>query len=473
MRITKTWLFVAQGAATVLVAVSLWLLPGASPLSTLAAMAGVWGVVAAVYRRQGVTSPGGWLTLLAAATALAVGLVANVYVMTGACGGDTAHPALTNFDVGRYFQSAQWIASGGEEGYFENHHAVGYSLLIAALWKITGVTIVAPMVVNMLLMLLTVVMAGTLTRLLLSGVTPWSDARLTLAGMVATVAVTQFFFSGAVLLKEALTGFCLVASALAVKLMAVKPRRWWAVAAFVAAAALLAVVRDAWIALPAAFAVVGGLTSRGRRRAAAVSLVSLAVVWAVCRLSLPELCPEALSGRITANLTGDFLGDQSWRGAYYGLLRDIDYFNLPFWRRLLWLPVTSAMQFLVPLPWHFARDAAAVATMPLMKISYPWYLLGGLILYYLGACLRRAPRRLSALTAVAVFFWLCFAWLAAGTMSRYAAALTPLLAPAAVYVAATSLGRRGFRRWAAFYAAALAVALVSIYFVQQSTMFVP
>ena len=156
----------AQLGYLLIVALTLILLPGASFFPTLIAMAGVWIVTALCYQATAARNSAGWWTLLIAATALAVGVIANIHFFTAAQGAETTAPVLQNIDARANFDSAQSLLGLGDAAH--SPRSLGYPLFISAIWHITGITIVAPIIINMLMILLTAITCGTITVRLLS-----------------------------------------------------------------------------------------------------------------------------------------------------------------------------------------------------------------------------------------------------------------------------------------------------------------
>ncbi len=463
----KKHLFViAQGVALALVVAALMALPGLSLLPSVAVFAVVWVMIAMVYKKTGCVSSLGWYTLLVSATLLAVGVVANVHFFTIANGGTISSPIVENPDMERYLNAAMWW-NDHSTGYLWSRNSAGYGVVVCGLWKLTGVSIFTPLVVNMLAMLLTVIGAGVLTRQLLSGHTDWDDSKVAAGGMVAAACVTQFLFGGTLLLKEALTSLCLVSSAIGV--VAISRRGDWGrgLPLFVVSAILLGVLRHWWVVIP-----ISGLMLAIRRDLRHnLVLFGTGVVAVACWQGLDVLLFDGIKSVdmthiVAGNRESSFIYDHSWRSAYTDFLISIRYFELPAWQQALWLPVTGLTQFLIPFPWNFLGDSTFPPTGVAIKFSYPWYLFGGVFVYYLLGKLRHSPRMLLGISLWAFVFWLGFAWLSAGTVSRYGATLVPLLAPAVVYVVASSMERKSFKVWCAGYAIMLIITLMVAYTLQ-------
>lgn len=463
----KVTFIAAQALSLTLVAVVLSALPDVPSLPTLAASAAVWGVTFAAYRFAGHGTVAGRYWLLALTLVLCVGVVLNYHLLTTAQGVSPRLPLFHNFDMARYYYGATFV-SGTGEGYLESRNAMGYAVVISMLWKLTGWSLLSPLMLNALAALLTVVFSGVLTRRLLAGAVARSGEWLMTAGMVAAGSVCYLTFSGTLLMKESLTALSLVVAALSVLMLRRGRAAAWAGALlFVGSCAVIGILRHHWVVIPVVGLLVAAVGGDWRRwlTVGAVGVVAVAVC--LCCENLILTASDATMHIPDVNqLEDNFIIPSTERDAYYQMLGRIGYFNGPWWRRLLWLPLTAVVQFLTPFPWNFAKEIGSSVTLAAVKFSYPWYVVGGLTLYYWWRCARRSPSLLLMVTAWAALFWLGFAWFCGGTVSRYAYNLVPLLVPAAVYAFACGYGTKGFRRWAVVYSIMIAVALASAYVIQ-------
>ncbi len=470
MKMRKLTYPVAQLLALAVLVAVIARLPHVPLVAMAAASVAVWGVVVAAYVRAGNTTDIGRYWLLALTTALCVGVALN-YNQLAASGPSPLLPQFGNSDMARYYYGATFISDTGE-GYLEGRNALGYAVVIAGLWKLTGCTLLSPLMLNVLAALLTIVLTGALTRYLLTGRCGRSDEWLMTAGMIASGSVCYLTFSGTLLMKESLTALSFAVAVLsALRLRADSTRKGFLTGAmlFVASCVAVGVLRHGWVIMPLAVLSVA-FWGCGWRRRLAVGAVGVAVVgvcfccesmlrhWYGVTIHIPDI--DRLSDAFTSPSAG--------RDAYYTLLERVGYFSGPWWERMLWLPMTAAVQFLTPFPWNFTREISTSVTLAAVKFSYPWYAVGGALFYYWGRCVRRSPHALSIITALAMLFWLGFAWFSGGTVARYAYNLVPMLAPAAVYAVAVGVGSRGFGRWAVIYSIVLAAALVSAYLIQHS-----
>ena len=464
---------IAQTVDAAIVLGALLLLPGADTATTMAAMLAVWGITASVYRITPYRDTAGWWTLLVATTFLAVGVIANTHYFTEVSGGTTSDPVLNNCDSRGYFLDALHH-SGMDKGVPESATRRGYGLLISSLWKITGITIVSPLVLNMLMILLTIIISGGITYRLSGGKGCGTTHGKASLAMIMTASVCYFLNSGTVLLKEA--GISLAMSLIALGLTSTiagdspiraKERIPYTIA-FIAGLALLGVFRHTFILI----ATLGTIllmrwNNPPRLKQSFLFLALGAAAWGIMTL-LTRSDISGIAGGVVdgAAVQSSFFYDNDQHRFYNNLVGD--YLQLPAWKRILMLPMSAVTQFLVPFPWNFSRDITFGYTLAYAHIAYPWYIIGGIILFFIFTGWRTAPSRLRRFVVTGVILWLVPAYLFAGTVSRYALPMLPMLIPAAVHVITTCRNSKPFRIWGLCYTALIAVTLIVCHYLQQS-----
>lgn len=460
----------AQLGYVLLVIVALIIFPGASFFPTLLAMIGVWVVVSIVYQRMPWRSGVGWWTLLVVATIMAIGVILNIHCFTEQVGATTEFPLLLNADSLRFYNDALYTI-GSPQGIptdLKNH---GYGLLISWLWSITGVTIVSPIVVNMFSMLLSIILCGGIAWRMLRGETGKSGRWIASCAMVMSASVCYFLNSGTLLLKEALLilAFSLIGFAMT-SLVKYSPRRSANIKMmimFAIGVIIIAFLRYNYLFMPIVGAVILVKWQRRHLSMGAILMSICAIGWIVSIL----FYSTALVLDTTVNIIGgERLGDAFFSGdpqhdAYNGIVDG--YLSFPWWKKVLYLPLSAAVQYLIPLPWGFTDDVHFGYTLAYAHISYPWYAVGGLILYYIIGGARRSPDVLRRMTFWGILMWLVPAFLFAGTVSRYALPMLPLLIPAAVYVVAMWKSFATLKRWIWCYSILLVIGLIGGYVVQK------
>ncbi len=477
MILTNRTFLIAQCGYLLLVLMALLLMPGASVVPTLLAMVGVWIVVSIVYNSTPWKNNVGWWTLLVVLTILSIGIVANVHYYTVCSGGTTQLPILHNPDAFKFYYDALYTVghSAGVAADVKNH---GYGMLISWLWSITGVTIVAPIVLNMLFVLIGIVMCGGIAYRVLRGQTPRNDCWIATCAMLMASSVCYFLNSGTLLLKEA--GLIFSFSLIAYVIVSISEQKVHnlriikLLVLFFVGAVLLTILRFNFLIM-----VVVGIVmmTRWKKRNIVLSCILLALC-VCCWLGeslfmyndysqMPQVATQIVGGK---GLNGCFFVGNEDHESYNLILEG--YLGYPLWKKTILLPMTAAVQYLIPLPWGFCDDIHFGYTLAYAHISYPWYVIGGLILYFIVFEMRRASIQFQCLVGWGGLMWLVPAFLFAGTVSRYALPILPLIIPAAVYVVAKwhELNRLKLKMWCLCYGVLLVVGLLLGYIVQKGVL---
>ena len=471
MSVKKCVFLGAQCVYALLVLLALLAFPGASVVPTLLAMLAVWFIVAICYKYIPWKSEVGWWTLLASTSILAVGVIANVHYFTTYSGATTQLPLLHNPDAWRYYYDALSIM-GDANGVPCELKSHGYGLIISWVWQLTGITIVSPLVLNMLLILFSIIVSGGIAWRLLHGVTSKSGQWIASCAMIMTASVCYFLNSGTLLLKEAgvIFAFSLIGFSLISQNETSLPK-WTDVVLFFIGAVLMAMLRTNYLIMP----IVGVAILLRWNKWCIIKASTMLVITVACWIGVSawlyssyseasEIASKIMSGY---GLNNSFFLDNLDHRTYNAIVEG--YFDFPWWKKVLFLPMSAAVQYLIPLPWGFCDDIQFGYSLAYAHISYPWYLVGGLILYFVVCHMRKAPRTLARFIMWGGLMWLVPAFLFAGTVSRYALPMLPILVPGAVYVVAKwrEFNKSQLKWWFGIYALLLFVGLIAGYIVQK------
>lgn len=456
--------FVSIAVATaLLVAVSMCVLPGA-PVWSLAGFVAVAAVAQTVYiRRCGGATPTGAYVLLAVSALLAVGIIANVHYYTAVSGETDAAPVLRNTDALRNWNDAMSILGVGTGESAASTFGM-YSAVIGAVLSVTGVSITAALIVSMTMTLMSVICVG---------VTAWrltADRRVSALSMASCAAVCYFLASGTLLIKDAwvIAAFALAATGLA---SAAKGDSRRMIVPLIVSAVMLLLSRPNMLGAIIVGVVICVSAARISERRYRVYLSATAVVLVCATLWVIaghcEITPEA-KGVIGLGQQNHWVRyDAPNQMAYYNIIGD--YTSLAAWQKVLLMPVSAAVQYLIPFPWNWCRDVVFGPTSLYAHIAYPGYLFGITVLYYLVRRRRRQPdRALLLLTLWGVLCWLIPCYLFGGTISRYGLVAVPLLSPAVATVIARP--DKKLYRWTGWCAALLVVVLIVCYILQTRQM---
>ena len=476
-RLHNQWLIALELVALLLVVgVSAWLFPAIQAVQMTAALAVAYVVPRWLYHRGHHASPVGHAVLLVAALWLAAIALPCVWSATVGSGASFAMPQLHG-DASDYYD---WALAHYDGSAVEPKVTFwGYSIMILALWHVLGVSIIWPVAANVMATLITIVMAGKLAARLVK-----SDNKRAATLTMALLTVMGYFMSqGAQMLKEpwVYLAITLIAHGLCPNRNCNRALCIMHCALIYALGCLiLAAVRAKYINFLFIGIVMMMLADsspqphlkRGVSRVA-VSLHSTLFRggWGALMLAITLACwllGMAMTDHYTViqqvnNVTGQ--GGMSWIFAPQGVYQQLlgDYFHYPAWKKLLCLPLTCGVQWIIPFPWlPEGHSATWLSIAPRLRLG--WYVVSGVVLYFY---LFRSWRRGWLWVAWAWFPMVCYAGIAymtAGTVSRYILAFQPWWMALAAVTLLTCWRQRNFRLFMLAYLAAITTTLIICHF---------
>ena len=350
----------------------------------------------------------------------------------------------------------------------------GFPLIMLGLWKVFGLSVVWPQALNLMCTLTSVVLTGMTTRRLLSHRVSQSPRTLVIGGIVLSSLLLYFLMLGTSMLKEgsiflsvSLAGFVLAALAAPDE----ERHHWWRdLLLFVLACAPLALVRTTFLYFIALGVVIIVLPTW--RRDWRPALVMLAAVGASLLLgnylsaySFDRHAEIASGGW---NMQRFYVMSESQQ-FYHDLLNY--YFLYSPWHKLIMLPLTMSVQFIIPFPWVYYETPSFLNV--LSRMTYGWYFVGGTALfYYLFISWRRG-------SGMGIWPWwpaasfAVIAYVMAGSVARYVTPIEPLFVPVAMYVLcriAEGRWRKAYTVWCIIFVVLVAAVLVLCLEVQQGTI---
>ena len=454
-----------QSAASVAVAIAAFALCGsAGGLQLSLSLPVVAAISIAIHRHLLHGSRAGEWVLSITAMVMALGITLNTYYFTSVLSGTLDAPVLLNSDSLRYFTYAEYLLEGDSPAAFGDF--LGIPIITAALWAVLGKSIVWALAACMLLTLVAISLSGRLAAILLRHSEPSSAL-----AMALTAAVCHFTGQGMVLLKEPLIYFAFLLTAIPLAHFYMGNRiSARLIVTFVVGCILTALVRSHalhFIALGLIMFLPLQFTRKRILHAAGAAVCIFACVAGGGYLSHTgtEKHSNIVSG--SGSMPEAYLGDDSRYDGYKSLLGD--YYNRPIYQRIALLPATAAVQYAVPFPWNFVRDTEFGYSQAWNHITWPWYAIGCIILFYFIWLWRKksTPLRLWALWAA--ICWLIPAYLFGGSVSRYVMPFIPILVPLALVVIGELRSHRHitpFKWWATSYAVVLILALTACFFIQ-------
>lgn len=409
---------------------------------------------------------GQWV-ILVLTLVMSAGITANIWQFTTGMGGSLENPVLLNCDSARYYNYALKLYHGFELP--DDFAYLGYPYLIMLLWKLTGINIVAPLLLNMVLTLLSVVISGEISRRLLKDKFPGSDRQIGGIAVMMTGMVCYYIGSGMVVLKEStiFMGFALCGYSLIIFQEKYSCNR--------------TVAKDLLLFVIGAFIVVFTRTTYCYLLFVAVVLFSgwykkikLGLIFGAALMIIYIIGLNCASYGIDEHVNiiqGTNMTDSNYLNSAQQPYIDIigDYFNYSSIERILLLPLSAAIQYLVPFPWNYMRDTPFGYSLIYSHISYGWYLVGCVILFYYLFAIWKSGSELICWALWTLFCYLVPAYMFAGTVSRYMLPFIPLLVPAGVYVIMklkADCYRLPFKYWVYSYSIVMSLVLGVCYYIQ-------
>ena len=312
----------------------------------------------------------------------------------------------------------------------------GFSLMILVLWKIFGLSVIWPQAMNMMFTMLSVVFTGMMTRRVLAHRISVSPRTIVLCAMPLMCLLFFYITSGVTILKEGPSYLSIAMGGYALSSMvaADDERRhlWRDIAIFALACLLMAVVRTTFLYFLALGVVVMTLPNWRRDWVLALCLLVLIAILMVIGNYFAAYSfnrhAEILDGGW--NMQRAFNTDKAYNKSFLGF-----YFLYSPWHRILMLPITMAMQFILPfpVPWVPESDEPYLLCF-FTRMTYGWYLFGGTALFYCLFVSWRRHDNIGVWPWWPIIVYMCMAYVMGGTMARYMLPFQPLMVPMVLYV---------------------------------------
>lgn len=457
MKKTAVVFSTAVAACFIAVALVAYALPGAGIGVSVAAYAVIIAAALATLRASGIDSIATRSIALVSSTLSTILVIINVNYFTVATGHTVADPLLQNFDAMRDWSWACHMAFGDDQ---PDLFVSGMSYATAGILWLFGRSIAYPIFFVSLCYAIAIVMIGSIAYRL-------TDRRDVATTAMVMGAMMCFLLAHSSVLVKDLPVTCTTAIIVDRIVCIYRQRRSLNIkdiALLTPTLALLLILRhnmSFMIAVGCALFLIGAAP---RTR---LSLITLAVTvliggQIVNRVVMPS--PDNIINTISADECAlMILNDEATR-PWDNIVGD--YTQLPFYTKLLWLPVSVAIQFLLPFPWGFERHVCYGPGVAVAHVSYFWYLAGALILYWIFARARKAPRSRQLLIAWGVVLTIITAYMSSGRIARYCLPYLPMLLPAAALVVTDCRRQRSLWIWLSVFAILLAAVLIICYSMQ-------
>lgn len=440
-----------------LIGIALCIFPGAPLWSSLFQMLGILVITLFVYRKVcPETAAGRWI-LLAVWTILGIGFAANVWYFTTYSGGTLEDPVLYNDDASKVWKQLILLRNGLE---FDGIRMARYALLISWIECGSTPTINSLIMNNILVTLLTIVITGAFTAQICGDNDLSYRRKISTLSMGLISAVCYFVASGVIIIKDAPMCLTMASILYALSLLThgnYRYRPWILLVIFIPIAWLVRPNLIPFIFL--AILIFAPFIQRNKWYGLCGIIILLGLLFIESKYNCytPDLIKQD-----GTSLFDIHTGDEPRLAAYETI--SPNYESLNIWQRLIRMPFSLVVQFLTPLPWAFTRDIVFGPSMIYAHISYPWYLIGGIVLFYIFRCLFKSPR----LIAASVIFGLCAtmatAFVTGGTVSRYCLLWLPALIPGASWVIASGRWRKkDFKIWSIVYITGIILGLIIVF----------
>lgn len=450
--------FVGGAVSIALIATALVLWPGAGVITTAMAVAIIALTMIATWRQCPWYSREGSWALLAIMTLAIIGDIININYYTVAAGATASNPVLQNYDACRDWTCACAINYG--DVCPPEYYAGGMSYLVAGLLRIFGRSVAVPIFFD--------TWCYGLAVMLISGIgyrLAGNDRRVALATMIVTVTICYLFAQATLILKDVPLTLSMAAVVYVMASWAMDDiARPTAVQILMLVIALLliALLRQHMLVMVAVGAVLFIAGCRGDLRFIILLAAVVCLYWIWGHYVMPPAA-EAIN-TITAESHVEIVQTSGQTAPLDNLIGD--YTKLPFYVKMLLLPLSVAVQFLIPFPWNFERDIIFGPVDAVAHFGYTWYLAGALIIYWIFACMRRAGRPMELTIIWGVILTCVTAYISSGRVSRYCLPLLPLLLPAAAWVLVYCRREKALKVWLGVFAVLLAATLVICYKMQ-------
>ena len=376
-------------------------------------------------------------------------------------------------DAHRYWRVAESIYH--DTPYNRQYPYLGLPAMIMASWALFGKSLISPVCVNVCLSISSVVLMGNVTIHLLANRTRQSSAWIASMAMAATSSLFYLLSHSMQVLKEPLLAFGVATCALAVA--RIIERRdslnlfaWREIGIFSIGALIMAATRPPYVWAMIAGALLCAIYRRPRASALAMTAIGVALYGAADFISqwfTPRVLLAVVDSSHAEGFSSQFIVGPS-QIPYYNIIGD--YFTYPWWKKLLLLPFTSMVQYVIPFPWTFG-SINIDEVFP--RISLGAYIVGGTALFYIFFLSWRRNSLLTTFTAWAILCFVMPAYAVAGSVPRYVTPFQLLFVPMAIYVFAMLVEhqhRKKFTIFAVAYALVLAVTLAACYSAQADAM---
>ena len=440
-------------------------------LSVVLAMSVAYLVPRFIYSESKVSCRWGQWLLLAVATAIAFYTIYSMKVVTMNPDFTLEMPDL-NSDSGNYYS---WALShyDGRCGSPQVIYS-GVSIIMLAMWKVLGVSLVWPLALNFMCVLLTIVMTGkTAHRLLSHRFSSIAPSTIAASAMLMTSLLCFLVSQGMRIQKEAYCALAFILVGYALAGMSFKnlskKEKCTDMVLFIVGTLIMAFVRTNFVYFIVMGAAMMAVAGKGTHWKRGVLMAAFALV---ATFLFNYLFCYTLEHQLVIMDGGEAMARDFKMAASQQPYAFIigDYYFYPLWERLLLVPLTMGVQYIIPFPWLYDYSGVDITSI-LPRVRFMWYIVGGAcIFYYLYINVihyKTSNLGMWAWWPLAVFMLMSV--ITGGLVSRYALPIQPLFVVIALYVFLhfkEGRYRRSFSIWMVVYTLILIATLIFCYHIQ-------
>lgn len=434
------------------------LLPGARLTFLLPAAVVCGGILAATYRlacRSFYSTPGEAI-IVCVFSLIVCGIILNIWYFTTASGGTFSNPILHNSDshIDWYYAMEEL---DGQPHTFIMPNFRYYIYIVMGLCAVFGRDIGVPLMFNALCFGLTIIAVGAITFRLTANRTT------SVIAMAATSVMCYLLMEATVLLKDVPLTLCMAVFILGLtqifidKKLSFKP----------IICLMLGIAGVTFLRLNMLLMLVtGAIIFMGRNRNVNATLATVAAVIIVVFVAAKSFMhvPQVAENVLMSD-SNPVLNQTRFVRPWDNLL-GTPYYEMSIFKRLLWLPASVVVQFLIPFPWNYMRDTIFGPTEAIAHFGYFWYLAGAVFLFWIFRLKKVSNRAMVRLAWWGVFLTVATAFMTSGRVSRYCLPLLPTLLPAVAFTINRKSSRKPLLIWLGVFSVLLCVTLITCYQLQ-------
>ncbi|MGN0209497.1 MAG: hypothetical protein ACI391_00075 [Muribaculaceae bacterium] len=383
---------------------------------------------------------GGWF-------AVSLGSLINVWYYTTASGGTCVAPVFENYDSIRDWGIGTQLLAGEAV-----YGAYGY--LVAGLRWLLGDNVLSVIGFNVLSYLVCAILTGQITYELTG------KERTSRLAMLLTIMIAYLWAQATTVLKDTPVAMCMAILTLIFVRSEMKRARVWEYVCGAIVLALMAVIRVNFLFMISAMAVVMGVHRR-RFSPVMAAVVALCAIYYLIVSQLLIIAPDPLQIAHTTGPVSDWVMADDHTRPWDDMLGG-SYSMLPMYKRLLWLPASVVLQFILPFPWNFESAYLDGPAKVMARIGLVWYYCGALILWWLAVKWRTATAMTRRTVLCGLLLTVATAYSTSGRASRYCLSYLPMLLPIAA-MAHECWRERTLQRWLIVFGVLLMLALIICY----------